>query len=122
MHILGQYHTLSLCHTLNSLDRDLILLEQPSDNLSESQEKQLFQFLRSEIITTDSHSVTTQSASTPYPKPGGKIVIFTSTRFATAVHADRVIVMSDGRIVQDGTYKELIVRTGLFRDQILSST
>ena len=51
----------------------------------------------------------------------GKVVIITASRFATALHADRVLVMVDGRVGQDGTYKELISQPGPFRDQLFPS-
>ena len=37
-------------------------------------------------------------------------------RLSTVIKADRIIVLQDGRIVQDGKYKELIAVPGLFRD------
>jgi len=37
-------------------------------------------------------------------------------RLSTVIKADRIIVLSDGRIVQDGNYQELIAVPGLFQD------
>ena len=37
-------------------------------------------------------------------------------RLSTVIKADRIIVLQDGRIVQDGNYKELIAVPGLFQD------
>ena len=37
-------------------------------------------------------------------------------RLSTIVNADRVIVLEAGRIVQDGTYAELLSQPGLFQD------
>lgn len=37
-------------------------------------------------------------------------------RLTTVIAADRIIVMNDGRIVDTGTFQELIDRDGLFRD------
>ncbi len=37
-------------------------------------------------------------------------------RLSTIVNADRVIVMEAGRVVQDGTYAELLAQPGLFQD------
>lgn len=37
-------------------------------------------------------------------------------RLSTIVNADRVIVLEAGRIVQDGTYAELLAQPGLFQD------
>jgi ATP-binding cassette subfamily C protein len=37
-------------------------------------------------------------------------------RLSTVIKADRILVLQDGRIVQDGNYKELIAVPGLFQD------
>jgi ATP-binding cassette subfamily C protein len=37
-------------------------------------------------------------------------------RLSTILNADRIFVMQDGRIVQSGTYQELIDQPGLFAD------
>jgi ATP-binding cassette subfamily C protein len=37
-------------------------------------------------------------------------------RLSTIVHADRIYVLQDGRVVQSGTYGELIQQPGLFAD------
>ena len=37
-------------------------------------------------------------------------------RLSTVIKADRILVLQDGRIVQDGNYKELIKVPGLFQD------
>ena len=96
----GQRKSLALSRALLSLSRDVILLESPCDALSEAQERTFFQLLRAEM------------------KGSGKVVILTASRFATAIHADRVLVMVDGRVGQEGTYKELISKPGPFRDQL----
>jgi ABC-type multidrug transport system fused ATPase/permease subunit len=80
----------------------VILLESPCDHLSETQERTFFQILRGETKGSGS----------------GKVVVLTASRFATAIHADKVIVMVDGRVGQEGTYKELVSKPGPFRDQL----
>lgn len=46
----------------------------------------------------------------------GRSVIAVSHRLATIRSFDRVVVMEEGRIVQQGTYAELVARPGPFRD------
>jgi ABC-type bacteriocin/lantibiotic exporter with double-glycine peptidase domain len=44
--------------------------------------------------------------------------ILIAHRLATVRDADRILVLEDGRIVQEGTYAELATRQGLFRSLI----
>ncbi len=49
---------------------------------------------------------------------GGRTVLFIAHRLATVKNCDRLLVVSGGRIVQDGTYDSLIAVPGLFRDLV----
>jgi ABC-type multidrug transport system fused ATPase/permease subunit len=49
---------------------------------------------------------------------GDRTAIFIAHRLATVRHCDRIIVLKDGRIVQDGTYDDLAAAPGLFRDLV----
>lgn len=46
----------------------------------------------------------------------GRTVIAVAHRLSTLARFDRIVLMQDGRIVQDGTPRELESRSGLFRD------
>ena len=48
----------------------------------------------------------------------GRTAIVVAHRLSTVRDCDRVLVMADGRIAQDGTYEDLAARPGLFRDLI----
>ena len=48
----------------------------------------------------------------------GRTAIFIAHRLATVKTCDRIVVLDGGRIVQDGTYDELIARSGLFGDLV----
>jgi len=39
-------------------------------------------------------------------------------RLATVKNCDRILVIDDGRIIQDGRYDELVAQNGLFRDLV----
>jgi ABC-type multidrug transport system fused ATPase/permease subunit len=49
---------------------------------------------------------------------GGRTAIFIAHRLATVKNCDRIIVIDGGRIVQDGTYDELIGCAGLFGELV----
>jgi ATP-binding cassette subfamily B protein len=46
---------------------------------------------------------------------GGKTMLIISNRIATIEHADMVLVLDDGRLVETGTHAQLIARDGLYR-------
>jgi len=49
---------------------------------------------------------------------GGRTVIFIAHRLATVKNCDRLLVIADGRIAQDGTYDQLVSQPGLFQDMV----
>jgi ATP-binding cassette subfamily B protein len=56
-------------------------------------------------------------------REGGRLktVIFVSHRFTTVRHADRILVLDDGRLIEEGTHEQLVARDGhyaeMFRKQ-----
>jgi ABC-type multidrug transport system fused ATPase/permease subunit len=48
----------------------------------------------------------------------GRTAIVIAHRLATVKDCDRIVVVKEGRIAQDGTYAELSGRPGLFRDLV----
>lgn len=45
----------------------------------------------------------------------GKTVIVIAHRLATIEHADQILVVDDGRIVQKGTHNQLIRQEGIYK-------
>ena len=49
---------------------------------------------------------------------GGRTVLFIAHRLATVKNCERLLVLADGRIAQDGSYGELVSQPGLFQDLV----
>jgi ABC-type multidrug transport system fused ATPase/permease subunit len=49
---------------------------------------------------------------------GGRTVIFIAHRLATVKNCDRILVIADGRVAQDGTYAQLVTQPGMFQDLV----
>lgn len=49
-------------------------------------------------------------------KAAGKTVLIVAQRVATAMHADRIIVLDRGRIVEEGTHQGLLASGGVYAD------
>ena len=43
-------------------------------------------------------------------------VIAIAHRLSTIKHLDRIIVMNDGKIVEDGNFDDLIAKNGIFKE------
>ena len=46
---------------------------------------------------------------------GGRTTIIIAHRLASLQHADRVAVMEEGRIVEEGSHQDLLSQEGLYR-------
>lgn len=83
----GQHQKLALARTLYRR-HSAIILDEPSSNLDPKAEHEIFESLR--IITE------------------GKMTLYTSHRLSNVFLADRIIVLEEGKVVEDGTQEELL--------------
>ena len=96
----AQWRSLAVCRMLCNCHKDVLLLDNPSSYFSETEETELFRALRADLRRD-------------------QVIVVASTRFASAVHSDHVVVISKGAVLQQGTYAQLISQPGPFRDELM---
>lgn len=77
-------------------ERPFVIFDEGMSNLDAEKEFQIVDILRLE-----------------FSKSG---IILITHRLSVARHADRIIVLDDGKIIQEGTHKQLIQKTGFYQN------
>ncbi|MFJ5817193.1 ABC transporter ATP-binding protein [Streptomyces sp. NPDC093108] len=91
----GQWQRIAIARAFHR-DAPVMILDEPTAALDARAEHQVFTRLRA--------------------LAAGRTALFITHRLANARAADRVIVMSNGRIIQSGTYDQLRLNPGLFAE------
>ena len=91
----GQWQRVALARALHR-DASLVLLDEPSAALDPRAEQRLFEAVRGVLAD--------------------RAVVLVSHRFSTVRSADRILVMAEGRIVEEGSHDELMDLGGLYAD------
>ncbi len=91
----GQWQRLAIARAL-AREAPLLILDEPTASLDVRAEEELFRRFR-ELAA-------------------GRTAILVSHRFSTVAMADRVVVLSEGRVAESGSHSELLERGGLYAE------
>lgn len=90
----GEWQRLALARALYRENAPLILLDEPAASLDSMAELEIVERMRELAQNT--------------------VLVYISHRFASVSRADRIVVMADGRVIEDGSHEHLVALGGVY--------
>jgi len=92
----GQWQRIGISRVLFRKDAKFIMLDEPTSNVDPEAEEKIFRLLEKKT------------------RGENKTLIFVTQRFSTVRAADRIMVVDDGEIIEQGTHKQLMAKKGKY--------